>query len=55
MKLVLTFLLIPLIIVAVSKDPQAAADGVASLVLVGAKLLDATANLLTEIVRTLAG
>jgi hypothetical protein len=39
----------------VSKDPQAAADGVASLLVVGAKLLDATANLLTDVVRTLTG
>jgi hypothetical protein len=38
------------IIVMVTKDPQAAADGVASLIVLGAKLLDATADLLTEVV-----
>jgi hypothetical protein len=39
----------------VSKDPQGAADGVASLLVVGAKLLDATANLLVDVLRALAG
>jgi hypothetical protein len=55
MKLALTLLAIPLIIVMVSKDPKAAADGVASRLVLGAKLLDATANLLNEILRALAG
>ena len=53
MRLVLTFLAIPLVIVMVSKDPQAAADGVASLLVLGAKLLSATADLLNDILRSL--
>lgn len=55
MKLVLTFLAVPLVILMVSKDPEAAADGVASLFVMGAKLLSATADLLNEILRGLTG
>lgn len=55
MKLALTLLLVPLVIVMVSKDPQAAADGVASLLVAGARVLDATANLAIDVLRTLTG
>jgi hypothetical protein len=55
MKLLLIVLGIPLAIVMVSQDPQAAADGIASLLVLGAQLLSGTATVLNEMLRSIAG
>ncbi|HEY6744396.1 MAG TPA: hypothetical protein VI357_01635 [Mycobacteriales bacterium] len=55
MKLLLIVLGIPLAIVMVSKDPQAAADGIASLLVLGATLLSGTAEVLNEVLRSISG
>ena len=49
-KLIWTFLLIPLIIVMATKNPQLAGD----VITLGAKLLDAVANLLSHVVSALS-
>lgn len=49
-KVVLVLLVIPLIIVVATKDPHAAGQFVQLVVTVGAKVLDAVATLISDIV-----